>query len=138
MECINLRERYGADFKITTDQSAETRDDPWMWQTPCLRGMIYPHGGDFLAVEVDYRAVTARKLAAIPGVVLHQDGDHEKTFLFPSELFDAVAAVVLPRRKRRLSPEQRSAAIGRLAAFQFQPHVDSAATSKDASGPSWQ
>jgi hypothetical protein len=47
-------------------------------------------------------------LAAIPGVTLWQDGDREKCFLFPADLFPAVAAVVEPRRRRKchLTPEQ--------------------------------
>jgi hypothetical protein len=79
----------------------------------CVRGVvIYPAGGDRLAVEVDYHPHVARRLAAIPGVELWQDGDREKTFVFPVELFDVVAAVVQPRKRRRptnLTPEQRQA-----------------------------
>jgi len=77
---------------------------------------IYPHGGDRLAVEVDGRPGLAKKLAAIPGVELGQDGDGEKTFLFDLGLFDAVAGVVRPHRRRRLSAGQRAELAGRMRA----------------------
>src|SRR5262249_27981437 len=74
-------------------------------------------GGDRLAVEIDYRPMTARRVAEIPGVELWQDGDHEKTFLFHIDLFPAVAAIVRPRKRRRraLPPEQLKAGGERLA-----------------------
>jgi hypothetical protein len=78
-----------------------------------------PFGGDLLAVEIDGRPLLAKRLAAIAGVRLHQDGDREKTFVFPVGLFEQVAEVVLPRRRRRLSPEQRVASEERLARYRF-------------------
>jgi hypothetical protein len=84
-------------------------------QLPCERGTIYPYGGDRLAVEVDYRPLTAKALAGLSGVVLVQDGDHEKTFVFHVDLFEQVAATVRPRRRQRLSAEQRRACAERLA-----------------------
>jgi hypothetical protein len=88
-----------------------------MMQLPCRgRGVtIYPHGGDRLAVEVDGRPGLIKKLAAIPGVVLLQNGDGEKTFLFKVALFGPVAAVVRPRQRRRLPEGQRRACLRRLA-----------------------
>ena len=118
--CIDLVARFGGEYRISRDPAAEGRTDPWMAQIPCQRGIIYPHGGDMLAVEVDGRPITAGKLAAL-GLTLHQDGDREKTFLFPVEGFPEVAAIVLPRKRRRQTPEQRQAAIERLAGFQFRP-----------------
>jgi hypothetical protein len=119
-DCVNLRERFGADYRITFDDCYDSFHvpraclDPWMMQIRCRGGVtIYPHGGDLLAVEVDYHRYLAKRLAAIPGVTLHQDGGNEKTF--PLALFEQVAALVRPRRKRKLSLEQRAAATARLA-----------------------
>ena len=94
--------------------------DPWLMRLPCRgRGVtVYPFGGDRLAVEVDGRPGLAKKLAGIPGVVLWQDGDGEKTFLFPVGRFSEVAAVVKPHRRRRLSPEWRAELARRLLAAQ--------------------
>jgi hypothetical protein len=116
--CLNLRELFGDRYKIDHDPAAWTaseRADPWMMTLPCARGVIYPHGPDTLALEVDGRRGIAAKVAAIPGVTLAQDGDWEKTFLFHVDLFERIAAIVKPRRRRQLSPEQRAASAARLA-----------------------
>src|SRR6516162_1536222 len=108
-DCINLKAIYGQKYRIGHDPAAITwgeKTDPWMMTIPCRLGVIYPHGGEHLAVEIDHRPITAKKVAAIPGVIIYQHGDHEKTFLFPVALFDQVAAIVRPRRKRHLSEKQ--------------------------------
>jgi hypothetical protein len=124
-ECVNLRELFGDRFKITYDPAYDPfkvpRDklDPWMMQIPLYpRGCVYPHGRDRLAAEVDYRAPTAKALAAIPGVTLVQDGDQEKTYTFPVGLTEQVFAILKPRKKRRpqLTPEQRARLVTRMEA----------------------
>jgi hypothetical protein len=122
--CVNLLERFGEDYQITFDPAYDSRGvprrclGPWMMQLPCRgKGVtIYPHGGSWLAVEVDRRPGLVKKLVAIPGVELRQDGDGEKTFLFPVGRFSEVAAVVQPHRRRRLSPERRAELARRLLA----------------------
>lgn len=118
--CINLLARYGDTYRITHDEAAESRQDPWMMQIPCRWGTIYPHGNDMLAVTVDYHPGIAKRVAAIPGVKLVQDGDAEKTFLFPAALFDAVACVVLPRWRRKLSVEHKARLAESNLAYRFQ------------------
>jgi hypothetical protein len=120
--CIDLRKRYARRYKITWDQAYDPRGvprnklDPWYAQIPCRGGItIYPVGGDDLAVECDYHRYLAKRLAAIPGVVCTQDGDHEKTFRFAAELFDQVAAVVQPHRRRQLTEARRQALRERAA-----------------------
>ncbi len=120
--CIDLRAVFGSRFRVTLDhESAEgPRDNsPWVQQILCQgRGVIiYPQGGDMLAVEVNHRRTIAAKLASLPGVRIHQDGDHEKTFLVAAGLFDQVAEIVRPRRRRTLTQAQRQA----LSAHAFQP-----------------
>ena len=115
-DCIDLAALYGDRFRLSWDESrrpGESTSDPWMRTLLCRRGVIYPFGGDRLAVEVDGRREIARRLAAIPGVELWQNGDREKTLVFPLSLFDAVAALVKPKRRPRLSPEQRAARAAR-------------------------
>ena len=121
--CINLLEVFGEDFRVTFDPAYDPRRvprrclDPWMMQLPCRgKGVcIYPHGGPHLAVEVDGRPGLGKRLVAIPGVELWQDGDREKTFRFDVALFGPVAAVVRPRKRRRLPEGQRQACARRLA-----------------------
>src|SRR5262249_55415242 len=104
--CLDLRQLFGETYRIGHDPAAVTRsekNDPWMATIPCRLGTIYPHGGDTLAVEIDGHPGVARKVAAIAGVRLHQEGDREKTYLFQLDLFPQVAALVKPRRRRKLS-----------------------------------
>jgi hypothetical protein len=114
MICLNLRERFGRRYRIAFDPCYDPKGvpraklDPWYMTLPCRLGIIYPVGADRLAVEVDYHPYIAKRLAALPGVVLTQDGDHEKTFTFPAEMFDQVAASVRPRRKKQLSAAQKA------------------------------
>jgi hypothetical protein len=120
--CLNLREQLGDVYRIGFDpvydpfHVPKDKLDPWMMTIPCQRGTIFPHGGDVLAVEVSY--ALAKRLAAL-GLKVHQDGDREKTFLFTVERFEEVAAIVKPKRRRRLSPEQAAklAAAGAFSRF---------------------
>src|SRR5688572_20622059 len=111
-DCIDLNERFGVKYRITKDPSATRggRFDPWMLQIPCAgRGVtIYPHDSERLAVEVDYHPRIALRLAALPGVTIHQYGDQERTFLFAVDLFNAVARIVKPHKRRALTTEQKA------------------------------
>jgi hypothetical protein len=122
-EPLDLRALFGDRHRITHDESAEGRHDPWMAQIPCAgKGVtIHPHGGDVLAVEVNGRPGVAKALAEL-GLAVHQDGGRgsDMTFLFPVERFEEVALIVKPRRRRKLTPEQRQACSERLAGYQFQ------------------
>jgi hypothetical protein len=109
--CINLIEVFGDKYRVSIDrESAEgPRDkDPWLQEIRCQgRGVtIYPHGGSVLAIEVDRRPSIAAKLTALEDIRLHQDGDTEKTFLFDVSLFERVARIVKPKRRRMLTESQ--------------------------------
>ena|SRR5216683_6429592 len=96
--CINLRERFGQRYRIGFDEAAENKNDPWMMTIPFRVGAISPHGAEMLALDLDGHPKVAKQVAKIPGIVLHQDGDEEKTLLFPVSLFDEVAALIERRR----------------------------------------
>ena len=118
--CINLRERFGQQFRIGFDVAAEDTLDPWSMTIPSRRGTMYPYGGEMLAVELNGRPKTAKKVAAIPGILIHQDGDDEKTFLFPVGLFDQIAALVEPKRIRRLGEEHKAKLLKAGQKFRFK------------------
>ncbi len=121
--CIDLLETFGTAYRVTFDPAYDSRHVPrrcldrWMMQLPCRgRGVcIYPHGGNRLGVEVDARPSLVKRLAALPGLQRWQDGDRATTFLFDLARFEAVAAVVRPRKRRRLREGQRRACSERLA-----------------------
>ena len=75
-------------------------------------GPYLPVGRSTLAAVTNKAGPIARKLAALPGVTLWQDGSDGVTVLFDVSDFAAVAQIMHPRRCRRLSPEQRRA-VGR-------------------------
>ena len=108
LTCINLLERFGERYRIGFDEAAESKTDPWEMTVPCRSGTIYPHGGEILALELNNHPKIAKQVRAIPGIVLHQDGDDEETFLFPVSLFDQVAALVEPKKVRKLGEEHKA------------------------------
>jgi len=113
MECINIRQRFGSRLRISYDPCYAHKGvrrenlDPWMMQIPCQFGTIYPNGGDLLVVEMDNHNTMAKRVAAISGCELIQDGERERSVRFHVDAFDAVAAIVRPRRKRRISDAER-------------------------------
>jgi hypothetical protein len=128
MECVNLRGRFGRQYRIEHEESyyAErpehrSAEEAWLQIIPCQRGHIYPHGHNMLAAATNGRGAIVKKLLAVPGAKMWQDGDDGVNVLFPVERFDDVAKLMRPRRRRRLSPEQRAKAVERLAKYAFPP-----------------
>jgi hypothetical protein len=133
-DCVNLRETFGKRCRIGWDPAYEPRHvakenhDPWMMQIPCKRGIIiYPQGDKKLAVECNYHPQIARQLGSIPGVELTQDGTHEKTFVFHVSLFDQIAAIVKPKRRRQLTERHRTilAVTGKAALEKYRHKTNS-------------
>jgi hypothetical protein len=121
---INLKKMYGSKYRITWDEARNSNKDkdPAYMQIPC-RGkgkIIYAHSDTMLALEIDYHRGLAKRISSIPGVVLHQDGDYEKTFLFPPSVFDEIAKIVKPRTKKKMSPEHIAKLTKSLALHRFQ------------------
>ena len=76
--------------------------------------------GDLLAVSTNKRGPVSGKIRRLPFVSVQQDGDDGINATFPVDRFDEVARIMKPRRRRRLSPEQRETHTRRLAKFRFQ------------------
>ena|SRR5437870_9610312 len=126
MTPINLQRQFGDKYRISYDPCYDVKGtrratrDPWMMQIPCRRGVtIFPHSDTLLAVELDRHNGLAKRIASLPGVQVHQDGEQEKTILFPVCDFDTVAAIVQPKKRRILTEEQkeRLAAMGKANGF---------------------
>jgi hypothetical protein len=101
MLCPNLQD-YARQYKLSRDPAATPRDrSPWVKTIPTRTGEIYPHGPDTLAVEVIGHPKVANRVAQLPGIRLHQDGDAEKTYLFHPNLIHRVAKIVRPYRPHR-------------------------------------
>ena len=136
MECVNLKRLFGKRFRVRYEESYYAQygphartDDPWLQIIPCDMGHIYPHGGDMLAASTNKPGPTVRKLKALPGVIVHQDGSDGANILFHIDQFDAVAEIMRPKRRRQWTEEQRAAAAERLAKYAFTPAYNAQKTS---------
>ncbi len=114
MECVNLKRLFGKRFRVRYEESYYAQygpnartDDPWLQIIPCDMGHIYPHGGNMLAASTNKPGPTVRKLKALPGVIVHQDGNDGANILFHIDQFDAVAEIMRPKRRRVASEAER-------------------------------
>jgi hypothetical protein len=117
---VDLLATFGDKYRIIRDPASTLRNsDPWYWVIPCRFGEIYPFGGDLLCVWIvgSRRSALAERL--VPQLRRHQIGEGETIFLFPLTLFDRVAELVRPRRKRRLSAGHRKTLTAAGAAHRF-------------------
>lgn len=128
--CVDLAERFGRRFRVEYEESYAAqygRDarvyDPWLQIIPCRAGQIYPWGESTLAASTDKAGPIARKLAALPGTTLWQDGNDGATVLFDAKDFEAVAQIMHPQRRRRLSPERKAKLVEAGANHRFTSGV---------------
>lgn len=66
---------------------------------------IFPYGDDLLAASVDLRGAVANRLKKIPECKVVQDGDDGLTAVFGKCDLKAVATLIRPRQRRRLSAQ---------------------------------
>jgi hypothetical protein len=120
----NLKDLYGEDYQIRVDEGCEHRDDPAMWEIPARYGRFYAYGEGLIAVEIDYHNKVAGAVGRLEGTTLVQDGDEEKTYTFPPELFPQVAELVHPYRRVRSNktPEQLAALVEAGSSHRFKKH----------------
>ena len=133
--CVNLKRRFGKRYRVKYEASyyAERSkhawgEDPWLMIVLCQHGHICPWGGDLLAACTNKRGPTARRLLSLPFILREQSqvGDDGANVVFPVDHFAEVAAIMKPRRRRRLTEEQRAAATARLAKYAFSPAAQEA------------
>lgn len=114
--CIDLHAAYPK-LKHTWDESrvkgAHTQD-PWLMQIPCRHGHIYPHGGTLLAASTNRRGHFPKKFSIVPSARILQDGDDGINVSFEAKDFRKVSAIMKPRRRRVVTPEQAEALNARL------------------------
>jgi hypothetical protein len=116
MNPIDLKAIAAGRFKIGFDEAALIepggKKDPWYLMIPCKYGQIYPYSDKLLAIHSKGSGIR-QKLSAIPGLTNHNwSDDGEAIFLFPLTLFDKVAEIVKPKRKRRLSESHKAKLVG--------------------------
>jgi len=124
---LNLRERYGRQFKIAFDEAYYAErgrgawaDDPALQIIPGRLGHVYPASGGRLAA-FGRSGPTAAKLRALPYAEVWTDGSDGVTVLFPPDRLNEVAHLLHLKRRRRVSDQERArlAEVGRQ--YQFRP-----------------
>ena len=126
VECVNLRETFGQRFKVTMEESYAAErgpgawaDDPWLQIIPGRRDHVYPWDLTRLAATTKTTGATAKRLRELAGVEVYVDASDGVTVLFPIDLLDQVAEVLLLKRRRRISEDerQRLATIGKQTQY---------------------
>ena len=119
MTTINLRDRFGSEFHVWREchddcrQNPEEFDrvagsDPHRMIIPCQFGHFYVHGDQMLGASTKSRGPTAKRLSALLCVRVVQDADDGINVIFDAADFDAVAEIMKPRRRRRLTAEHKA------------------------------
>ena len=117
-DCLDLPARYGARFKLRTEAGGATwgatpeAERVWLWEVPCKYGVVYPQGGTRHAAALTSRRI-GHQVAALPGIVASR-GDVERVVIFDVADAEPVLALLQPRLRRRLAPEQRARATAQL------------------------
>jgi hypothetical protein len=128
-ECLNLRERFGERFKVTMEESFHAERDrgdvPALQIIQGRRGHVYPWDGTRLAANTSKAGGTAKRLKALPWVEVYTDGSDGVTVLFPVDRLDEVADLLLLRRRRRVSEQERErlAELSKQHGFQSRKHI---------------
>ena len=125
-ECINLRKRFGQRFKVAMEESYYAdrgprafADDPACRIIPGRRGHVYPWDGTRLAATSKTSGPRAKRLRELAGAEVYVDASDGATTLFPVDLLDQVADILLLKRRRRVSQQerQRLATIGKQTQY---------------------
>jgi len=107
------------DESYSAERRGRRYHDPWLAILHCRHGHIYPHGGDLLGAATAHHSRIARQLIALRCCRLIQDGDDGVNVVFHIDDFCQVAEIMKPRRRRRLTAEQRADQAERLRKYQF-------------------
>jgi hypothetical protein len=127
MAMIDLKDRAGDRYRITLDPSAALdpshEERPWFYRVPGRKGtetfnFIGVHGANELFITSN-RSGLFRRLIAIPGSSIRQQGQSEISVVFAPEHLDLAAAIIQAQRRRRLSPEARAAWVARGESTRF-------------------
>ncbi len=124
MDCVNLKREFGKTYRVRYEESYYAEygpnarvEAPWLMVIPCRNGYICPLGGRDLVACTNHLGPVANVLKSLPFTRMAQDGDDGCNIQFDVKHFDEVARIMKPRRRRRLSPEERAKRIKRLQEY---------------------
>ena len=121
MDCVNLKREFGEEYHVQYEESYHSEygsnarvEVPWLMIIPCRNGQICPWGGRNLVACTNRLGPVANKLIALPFTKVVQEGGDGANMSFDLEHFDEIARIMKPRRRRRLSPDERVRRVQRL------------------------
>lgn len=121
MNCVNLKKMFGKRYRVRYEESYWAEhgenarvEDPWLMVIPCRNGHISPWGGFNLVASTNHLGPVANALKRLPFTTMIREGDDGCDVLFDIQHVDAVLQVMKPRKRRRLSPEERAKRTKRL------------------------
>ena len=124
MDCVNLKREFGETYRVRYEESyyaeygpTARKEDPWLMVIPCRNGCICPAGGRDLVACTNHLGPVANLLKALPFARMVQDGDDGSNVVFDVDHFEEVARIMKPRKRRRLSPEEKAIRTKRLQEY---------------------
>jgi hypothetical protein len=131
---VNLKDEFGNRYRIEKDSAFDHEASPaarqWLYTIPCANGGREAHlfswgyrgGGRELAFYGSQKSGSLKDdLEAIAGIVVEQDAGDVFVASFPLSQFLAVAALVRPKERRRLSAERKHDLLAAGSRHRFQP-----------------
>ena len=115
-KCPDLR-AFAESNRLRWQRAAEQSpagQDPWLWEIPCKKGVLYPQGPS----EVAYMTTSTTQIKACqtdPRFRLHQRGDREASFIIPFSELSGVLSMLKVKRRRKVTPERAEAMKAHLA-----------------------
>ena len=127
-QCVDLRATFGDAYRYAMDPGFTgpgcEQERAWCTRMPCHRGEITPWGDRLLCWSSPkpgtcYRTgpnkdepirggtLVANQVYGIPGTEVAQCGDDGWNVVFDADLFDQVAEIVRPRRRKQISEAER-------------------------------
>jgi hypothetical protein len=135
-KCLNLRDLFGAKYRVTHEESRaadrgdHTRvDDPWTMLVLCEHGHVGAYGDNELYASTNRSGSVAMALRNLDCCRVWMDGSDGLNVVFDVTDAKKVLAVMKPRRRRQLSPEQKARLVemGRANLERInRPHVQDA------------
>ena len=121
MNCVNLKKMFGKRYRVRYEESYRAEhgenarvEDPWLMVIPCRNGHISPWGGFGLVASTNHPGPVANALKQLPFTSVIREGEDGCDVLFDIRYVDAVLQIMKPRKRRRLSPEERAKRTKRL------------------------
>lgn len=123
---IDLKEQYGKRYRVTLDESWDVERDkkavdrPWYDEIGGRRGWCYLQNRSVLAIELNNRIFTANKdKLSFPYVHVRGGGETQKLFVDEKHI-DKAISLILPRKRKQLSEDQKRQLSERLTKFRFK------------------